>query len=114
MKKSQLTYAVWPWGTKTREQAIEAARDITEIGFTAFESVKAAMYAFDLNVEEYKAMRTEKNEGSYQHLENSLKIFKALEEKALRFDYEFQKKCVAERDYEKLELYVNELLMGLK
>ena len=61
-----------------------------------------------------KAMRTEKNEGSYQHLENSLRIFKALEEKAERFDYDFQKKCVAERDYEKLELYVNELLMGLK
>ncbi|MBO5755970.1 MAG: TIM barrel protein [Clostridia bacterium] len=53
-----------------------------------------------------KAMRTEKNEGSYQHLENSLRIFKALEEKAERFDYDFQKKCVEERDYEKLELYV--------
>ena len=61
-----------------------------------------------------KAMRTEKNEGSYQHLENSLRIFKALEEKAARFDYDFQKKCVEERDYEKLELYVTELLMGLK
>ena len=56
MKKSQITYAVWPWGTKTREQAVEAARDITEIGYTAFESVKAAMYAFDLNAGEYKAM----------------------------------------------------------
>ncbi len=61
-----------------------------------------------------KVMRTEKNEGSYQHLENSLRIFKALEEKAARFDYDFQKKCVEERDYEKLELYVNELLMGLR
>ena len=61
-----------------------------------------------------KAMRTEKNEGSYQHLENSLRIFKALEEKAERFDYDFQKKCVEERDYEKLELYVTELLMGIR
>ena len=61
-----------------------------------------------------KAMRTEKNEGSYQHLENSLKIFKALADKALRFDYDYQKKCVEERDYEKLELYVTELLMGIK
>ena len=60
-----------------------------------------------------KAMRTEKDEGSYQHLENSLKIFKALEAKAEKFDYDFQKKCVEERDYEKLELYVMELLMGL-
>ena len=60
-----------------------------------------------------KVMRTEKDEGSYQHLENSLRIFKALEKKAEKFDYEFQKKCVAERDYEKLELYVIELLMGV-
>ncbi len=61
-----------------------------------------------------KAMRTEKQEGSYQHLENSLKIFKALEKKVEKFDYEYQKKCVAERDYEKLELYVMELLMGIE
>ena len=61
-----------------------------------------------------KVMRTEKDEGSYQHLENSLRIFKALEEKAERFDYEFQKKCVEERDYEKLEMYVMELLMGIR
>ncbi len=60
-----------------------------------------------------KVMRTEKDEGSYQHLENSLRIFKALEAKAEKFDYEFQKKCIAERDYEKLEMYVMELLMGI-
>ncbi|MEE0409983.1 MAG: xylose isomerase, partial [Clostridia bacterium] len=60
-----------------------------------------------------KVMRTQKQEGSYQHLINSLKIAKALEEKAARFDYDFQKKCVEERDYEKLEMYVMELLMGI-
>ncbi len=60
-----------------------------------------------------KAMRTEKQDGSYQHLMNSLKIVKYLEAKAGRFDYGFQKKCVDERDYEKLELYVMELLMGV-
>ena len=60
-----------------------------------------------------KVMRTEKQEGSYQHLVNSLRIAKALEEKAAKFDYDYQAKCVAERDYEKLELYVTELLMGL-
>ena len=53
------------------------------------------------------------DEGSYQHLENSLRIFKALEKKTEKFDYEFQKKCIAERDYEKLEMYVMELLMGV-
>ncbi len=58
-----------------------------------------------------KAMRTQKLENSYRHLENSLKIAKMLEEKAKKFDYEFQKKCVGERDYEALEMYVMELLM---
>lgn len=58
-----------------------------------------------------KAMRTQKNEGSYRHLENSLKIAKMLEEKAKRFDYAYQKKCIEERDYEALEMYVMELLM---
>lgn len=61
-----------------------------------------------------KAMRTEKQDGSYKHLENSLKIAKMLEEKVERFDYDFQKKCVAERDYESLEMYVMELLMGAR
>ncbi len=56
MKKSQITYATWPWGTSTKEDAIQAAKDITEIGYKNFESVKAAMYAYDLDAKEYKAM----------------------------------------------------------
>jgi xylose isomerase len=58
-----------------------------------------------------KAMRTQKIGASYRHLENSLKIVKMLEEKAKKFDYAFQKKCVEDRDYEALEMYVLELLM---
>lgn len=58
-----------------------------------------------------KAMRTQKDEVCYKHLENSLKIAKMLEEKVSKFDYDFQKKCVEERDYEALEMYVLELLM---
>ncbi len=58
-----------------------------------------------------KAMRTTRDEASYMHLENSLKIAKILEEKAMKFDYAFQKKCVEERNYEALEMYVMELLM---
>ena len=61
-----------------------------------------------------KAMRTTRDEDSYKHLENSLKIFKALEEKADRFDYDFQKKCVENRDFEALEMYVMNLLMGIE
>lgn len=58
-----------------------------------------------------KAMRTQKDALCYRHLENSLKIAKMLEEKTKKFDYKFQKKCVEERDYEALEMYVMELLM---
>ena len=61
-----------------------------------------------------KAMRTTKDADSYKHLENSLKIFKALEDKVDRFDYAFQEKCVKERDFEGLEMYVMNLLMGIK
>lgn len=59
-----------------------------------------------------KAMRTQKADACYTHLENSLKIAKMLEEKAKRFDYAFQKKCVESRDYEALEMYVMQLLMN--
>jgi xylose isomerase len=61
-----------------------------------------------------KAMRTTTVKDSYKHLENSLKIVKALEEKAERFDYDYQKKCVKDRNFEGLEMYVMELLMGLR
>jgi len=60
-----------------------------------------------------KAMRTTKDEDSYKHLQNSLDIFRALEEKARRFDYDFQKKCIENRDFEGLEMYTMNLLMGL-
>lgn len=59
-----------------------------------------------------KAMRTQRDDACYRHLENSLKIVKMLEEKVAKFDYTFQQQCVMARDYEALELYVMELLMG--
>jgi xylose isomerase len=58
-----------------------------------------------------KAMRTQKDEVCYRHLENSLKIVKMLEEKVYKFDYGFMQSCVESRDYEALEMYVIELLM---
>ena len=54
MDKSRITAAIWPWGTETREQMEVAAKEITEIGYTSFESVKQAMYAFDLDLKAYK------------------------------------------------------------
>jgi len=61
-----------------------------------------------------KAMRTSPAEANYGHLKTSLAVFKMLEDKVERFDYAFQQKCVENRDYEALELYVMELLMGVK
>ena len=60
-----------------------------------------------------KAMRTTSDADSYKHLENSLKVVKALEAKVAKFDYVFQKKCIENRDYEGLEMYVLNLLMGI-
>lgn len=83
---------------------------------TAFNQIKVLMENdFGKNGEyiglDVKVMRTEKQAGSYKHLENSLKIAKMLEKKAEKFDYDYQKKCVEDRDYEALEMYVMELLM---
>jgi Xylose isomerase len=61
-----------------------------------------------------KAMRTTKDEDSYKHLENSLKIVQALEDKVAKFDYNKQKELVAKRDFEGLEMYVMNLLMGIE
>jgi xylose isomerase len=58
-----------------------------------------------------KAMRTQRDDACYRHLENSLKIVKLLEEKVAKFDYAYQKQCVEARDFEALEMYVMELLM---
>lgn len=61
-----------------------------------------------------KAMRTTKDEDSYKHLENSLKIFKALEAKAEKFDYKYRDECVNNRDFEALEMYTMNLIMGIE
>jgi xylose isomerase len=58
-----------------------------------------------------KAMRTQKVADSYEHLRNSLKIVQLLEEKVRTFDYALQAQCIAERNYERLEMYVLEHLM---
>ena len=60
-----------------------------------------------------KAMRTTRDDAAYEHLKNSLAVVKALEAKADRYDYAFEKKCIRERNYEALEMYVLNLLMGI-
>jgi xylose isomerase len=59
-----------------------------------------------------KAMRTTTDKDGYKHLANSLKIAKRLEKKVEQFDYAYQAECVAKRDFESLEMYVLDLLMG--
>ena len=60
-----------------------------------------------------KAMRTTSDEDSYEHLRNSLAVFKALEEKAARYDYDYANRLIAEMKYEQLEMYTMNLLMGI-
>lgn len=58
-----------------------------------------------------KAIRTQKQDDSYRHLENSLKIAKLLEAKVESFDKKYQQQCIDARDYEALEMYVIEHLL---
>lgn len=58
-----------------------------------------------------KAMRTQKSEDCYRHIQNSMKIVEMLEKKVEKFDNAYRDKCISERNYEKLEMYVMELLM---
>ena len=60
-----------------------------------------------------KALRTQPDEDCYRHIINSKRICELLLEKVKRFDYEFQAACVKEQNFEKLEMYVMELLMGI-
>lgn len=54
LDKNRITAAIWTWGTSTREQMEQAAADITQIGYRSFESIKAAIHAYDLDLEAYK------------------------------------------------------------
>lgn len=60
-----------------------------------------------------KAMRTTSDEDSYEHLKNSLAIFKALEEKVSRYDYDYANKLISEMKFEQLEMYTMNLIMGI-
>ncbi|MEK7406889.1 MAG: TIM barrel protein [Acidobacteriota bacterium] len=90
------------FGVENLRQAFNQVRVLVENGYG-----KNGEYV-GLDV---KAMRTQKIEDSYQHLKNSLAIFKLLEAKARAFDYALQEQCIRDRDYERLELYVIELLL---
>ncbi len=60
-----------------------------------------------------KAMRTQKKERSTRHLANSRRMFSALLEVVRKIDEAEIERLRAERDYEALELYILEHLMGI-
>ena len=60
-----------------------------------------------------KAMRTQKKEISYKHLENSKKIFLALVGVARSIDEKKVEKFRIARDYEGLEMYIMEKLLNI-
>jgi xylose isomerase len=59
-----------------------------------------------------KAVRTQKPDVAHAHLANSRTVFLKLVEKVRTFPEGIAKKCIAERDYEALDLAVLEHLMG--
>jgi xylose isomerase len=73
------------FGAENLRQAFNQVKVLVENGYG-----KSGEY-IGLDV---KAMRTQKQEDCYRHLYNSIKVVEMLEEKADRFDYGFQKKCI--------------------
>lgn len=61
MNMSKFAYAIWPWGTESREEMEQAAKDVTAAGFCCFESVKAAIYAYDMDLDAYNEVLKRNN-----------------------------------------------------
>lgn len=85
---------------------------------SAFNQVKVLMEnGYGKNGEyvglDVKAMRTTSDEDSYEHLKNSLDIFKAMEEKVKKYDYDYANGLIKEKKFEQLEMYVMRLIMGI-
>jgi xylose isomerase len=59
-----------------------------------------------------KAMRTQKDLQATKHLSNSREIFLKLLEISRSLKTEFMEKCIKERDYEELDLYILNALTG--
>ena len=59
-----------------------------------------------------KAMRTQKADVAHKHLSNSREIFLKLVDKVRSFPVDLERQCIANRDYEELELAVVNHLLG--
>ncbi|NPV53908.1 MAG: TIM barrel protein [Firmicutes bacterium] len=61
-----------------------------------------------------KVMRTQPRDMSTKHLANSIRLFKYLLEKVRTLDRDLEQRLIATRDYEELDLYMNEHLLGVR
>lgn len=59
-----------------------------------------------------KAMRSQKAEVAHKHLSNSRAVFLKLVDKVRTFPKDVERECIADRDYEALEMAVLQHLMG--
>jgi xylose isomerase len=59
-----------------------------------------------------KAMRTQKDEVATKHLSNSKVVFERLLEISRSIDDTYINRCIDERDYEELDLYIMKSLLG--
>lgn len=53
---AKIAYAQWPWGTGSREEFIQSCKDLSEVGYHYFESVKAFIDTFSAEPEEFKKL----------------------------------------------------------
>lgn len=58
---AEFAYAQWPWGTGSKDEFIVSCRDLAEVGFEYFESVKAFIDTFKDDIGEFKAITREYN-----------------------------------------------------
>lgn len=71
MSEPKLACAIWTWGTETKEQFTQAVKDVSEIGYKYFESVRIALNAFACNPDEQWSIAAEygvEPTGFYFHL----------------------------------------------
>jgi xylose isomerase len=90
------------FGVENLRQAFNQIKVLVDNGYGS----RGEMVGLDV-----KAMRTQRVDDCYRHIANSMRIAKMLEAKVEKFDNAFRDQCIAERNYEKLEMYVLELLM---
>jgi xylose isomerase len=91
------------FGSENLRQAFNQVLVLVRSGYGS----KGEYIGFDV-----KTMRTQKIDDCYRHIENSLRVFRLLEKKARKADTALWDKLVAERNFERLEMSVLELLMG--